>query len=82
MREPPLSPEDALETFQLPPGFRIELVAAEPGIADPVAMAFDPQGRLHVVEMPDYPLETEPMSRVRFPPASAAGPGSEGILRQ
>ena len=66
MREPPLSPEDALETFQLPPGFRIELVAAEPEIADPVAMAFDPQGRLYVVEMPDYPLETEPEGRVKI----------------
>lgn len=65
-REPPLSPGDALETFQLPPGFRIELVAAEPEIADPVAMAFDPQGRLYVAEMGDYPLATEPRGRIKM----------------
>ncbi|PYV32813.1 MAG: hypothetical protein DMG09_23645, partial [Acidobacteria bacterium] len=38
---PPYSPADALKTFQLPQGFRIELVASEPEIIDPVAMAFD-----------------------------------------
>ena len=65
-REPPLSPEDALGTFQLPPGFRIELVAVEPEIADPVAMAFDPQGRLYVAEMADYPLAAEPKGLVKM----------------
>src|SRR2546425_6970826 len=53
---PPYSPKDALQTFRLPPGFRIELVAAEPEVMDPVAMAFDERGRLFVVEMPDYPM--------------------------
>lgn len=64
-RGPPLSPEEALGTFQLPSGFRIELAVAEPEIADPVAMAFDPQGRLYVDEMPDYPLDAEPKGRVK-----------------
>lgn len=65
----PLSPAAALADFALPPGFRIELVAAEPQIVDPVAMAFDPQGRLWVVEMHDYPLLAEgakPSSRIRI----------------
>lgn len=53
---PPYSPGEALKSFQLPPGFRMELVAAEPQVVDPVAMAFDAQGRLFVVEMPDYPM--------------------------
>src|SRR5690625_5960668 len=35
---PDLSPEQALETFQLEGGFRIEQVAHEPDIVDPVAM--------------------------------------------
>ena len=35
-------------------GFRIELVAAEPLVVDPVATAFDEQGGLFVVEMRDY----------------------------
>src|SRR5437867_1300134 len=51
----PLDPSQARTTFQLPPGFAIELVAAEPDIVDPVAMAFDENGRLYVVEMPGYP---------------------------
>lgn len=63
---PPLAPRDALTTFRLPEGFRIELVAAEPDVADPVAMAFDPQGRIYAVEMIDYPDEREPAGRIRL----------------
>src|SRR4051794_25453237 len=37
---PALSPEEALKTFTLAPGFRIEVVAAEPLIQDPVVIAF------------------------------------------
>ena len=55
----PLAPEAALADFRLPDGYQIELVAAEPEVVDPVAVAFDPQGRLWVVEMRDYPLLPE-----------------------
>jgi putative membrane-bound dehydrogenase-like protein len=48
---PALSPADALKTFALQDGFRVELVASEPLVEDPVAITFDPQGRLWVVEM-------------------------------
>jgi putative membrane-bound dehydrogenase-like protein len=51
----PPSPEQAQTQFCLPPGLRIELVAAEPDVQSPVAMAFDEDGRLWVVEMRDYP---------------------------
>src|SRR2546426_3195320 len=51
----PLSPKEALKHFQLAPGLRIELVACEPQIESPVAMAFDEDGKLWVVEMRDYP---------------------------
>ncbi len=51
---PALAPADALKTFKLPPGFRMELVAAEPLVFDPVAMSFGPDGRLWVVEMRAY----------------------------
>ena len=61
---PPFPPQEALESFQLPPGFEIELVAAEPLIADPVAAAFDGRGRLFVLEMGDYPMQSEPQGRV------------------
>ena len=51
----PLSPAEAQKLFKLPPGLRIELVAAEPQIESPVAMAFAPDGKIWVVEMKDYP---------------------------
>ena len=50
----PLSPKDALQAFEVAPGFRIELVAAEPLVVDPIAFCFDPKGRLIVVEMRGY----------------------------
>jgi len=51
---PPLAPDQALKSFKLQPGFRIELVAAEPLVRDPVQIAFDPDGRLWVLEMRGY----------------------------
>jgi putative membrane-bound dehydrogenase-like protein len=51
---PPLLPDEARRTFHLAPGYRIELVASEPLVQDPVAIDWDPQGRLWVVEMPGY----------------------------
>ena len=62
---PPHPPAEALSTFQLPEGFRIELAAAEPDVVDPVAMAFDARGRLYVVEMRDYPYQPEAQGRVK-----------------
>ena len=52
---PFLTPQEALASFQLEPGLRIELVAAEPLVVDPVAFAFDGQRRLYVVEDRGYP---------------------------
>lgn len=49
-----LSPEETLQTFKIAPGYRIEIVAAEPLISTPVAMQFDANGRLWVVEMNGY----------------------------
>ena len=49
---PALSPADALKAFQFAErGFRIELVASEPMIQEPVAAQFDHEGKLWVVEM-------------------------------
>ena len=50
----PLSVEQAKAAFELAPGYRIELVAAEPLVIDPVAFCFDPAGRMIVVEMRGY----------------------------
>src|SRR6516162_3872052 len=51
----PLSPQEELATFHLPKGFRAQLVASEPNVVDPVALAFDESGRLYVAEMIGYP---------------------------
>jgi putative membrane-bound dehydrogenase-like protein len=49
------TPAEIASSLRLDPGLRAELVAAEPQIESPVAMAFDEEGRLWVVEMRDYP---------------------------
>lgn len=48
-------PAEALKSFQTLGGFRLDLLAAEPLVMDPVAAAYDEDGRLFVVEMTDYP---------------------------
>ena len=63
---PPYAPEEALTTFEIEEGFRIELVAAEPLVRDPVAMDIDENGRIFVVEMPGYPLDTGGSGRVKL----------------
>ena len=52
---PPKSPKESLGTIKVKPGFKVELVVAEPLIEDPVAFDWGPDGRLWVVEMRDYP---------------------------
>ena len=51
---PPLSPAEALKRFSMPPGYRVELVASEPLVQDPVMIDWDGEGRMWVVEMPGY----------------------------
>ena len=56
---PVLSPEEAASTFFLPPGYRLELVAAEPLVSDPVWIDMDADGRLWVVEMRGFMPDNE-----------------------
>lgn len=51
---PVLSAVDELRTLRVSPDLRIDLVASEPLVRDPVAMCFDARGRLWVVEMSGY----------------------------
>src|SRR5882762_9422828 len=53
-RFPAIEPKDALKSFQIKKGFHLEIAACEPNIASPVALSFDENGRLFVVEMIDY----------------------------
>jgi mono/diheme cytochrome c family protein len=53
-----LTPEEALKTFTLPEGYKIECFASEkdfPALQKPMQMSFDNQGRLWVATMPAYP---------------------------
>lgn len=49
-----LSPEESMETFYLPEGYKVELVASEPMIDEPVTIAWDGNGRMYVAEMSTY----------------------------
>lgn len=63
---PPYSPRQSLKTFRIEKGFRIELFVSEPQVSDPVAMEFDEDGRIYVVEMHGYPLDTGPSGRIKL----------------
>ncbi len=56
----PLEPAESIKHFQLDAGLQIELAACEPAVVDPIAIRFDEDGRLWVVEMRDYPNGPKP----------------------
>ncbi len=62
----PAGTKDPLSTFELEKGFKIELVAAEPLISDPVDMEIDEYGRLYVVEMHGYPLDKGGSGKIKL----------------
>ncbi len=64
-----LSPDESLAAIRTRPELTVELVAAEPLVASPVAIDFGPDGKLWVAEMADYPLgldgNYQPGGRIR-----------------
>ena len=56
-KAPVLSAEEEMKTMVLPPGYRVELVAKEPLVVDPIAIDFDADGRMWVLEMPGFMSE-------------------------
>ena len=60
------SAQAALSTFTIEPGFKIELVASDPLISDPVDMMIDEYGRMYVVEMPGMPLNKSGKGKVKL----------------
>jgi putative heme-binding domain-containing protein len=52
----PLTPQEELKKFTLPPGFEIQLVASEPEIIKPMNLAFDDRGRLLCTQSVEYPF--------------------------
>ena len=67
---PMLSPEESRRSIYLPEGFKLELVASEPMIEEPIAIAFDGDGKMYVAELLTYMQDidgtntNEPWSRV------------------
>lgn len=67
--KPPNDPrpaEEAAKLMTVPPGFTVEVVAAEPDIVNPVSMTFDERGRIWITESLEYPRKK-------------AGPGRDRI---
>jgi len=64
------SPEASRKSIRVRPGFKVELMAAEPLVRDPIAFEWGADGKLWVVEMGDYPLGADgkgkPGGEVKF----------------
>ncbi|RVU01410.1 c-type cytochrome [Mucilaginibacter limnophilus] len=67
----PLSPQEAIKTIHVQPGYHLELVASEPMVQEPVAIAWDGNARLYVAELNTYMQdvdgtnENKPWSRIK-----------------
>ena len=55
----PLTPEQSILAFHLPPGYHMELVASEPMISEPVAIAWDGNARMYVAQMESYTQDAD-----------------------
>src|SRR5215467_5408048 len=61
---PALSQQEEIKTFKLQPGYRVECIAAEPLVHDPIAMSIDPDGRLWVCEMRGFMPDLDQMNEM------------------
>ncbi|WP_220763810.1 c-type cytochrome [Flavobacterium sp. UMI-01] len=50
----PVSPEESMKLMAMQKGYRLELVASEPMVSEPVAIVWDGNGRMYVAEMNTY----------------------------
>jgi putative membrane-bound dehydrogenase-like protein len=53
----PLSPEESIRRMAMPPGFRVEAIAAEPNVREPSDVCWDERGRMFVCELHGYNME-------------------------
>jgi putative membrane-bound dehydrogenase-like protein len=77
----PLPPQEQRSRFRLPPGFEIQLVAAEPTIQKPMNMAFDTRGRLWVTHSVEYPFAPPADATPRDGLTVLADFGPDGLAR-
>lgn len=68
----PKSPEEEMKHIYLPKGYHLQLVASEPMVSQPVAIAWDGNGRMYVAELNTYMLdadgtgENEPKCKIKL----------------
>jgi putative heme-binding domain-containing protein len=74
----PLTPQEERKKFKLPPGFDIQLVAAEPDIQKPMNLAFDAKGRLWVTHSVEYPFAVADAEKSRDGLTILDGIGPDG----
>ena len=55
-----LTPERAAEAMSVPEGFRVDLIAGEPDLHQPIALTIDERGRIWVAEAHSYPVKRAP----------------------
>lgn len=78
----PRTPEEEQKSFRLPPGFEIQLVAAEPDIFKPMNLAFDDRGRLWVTDTLEYPYPAAAGVKPRDTVKVLSNFGREGRARR
>lgn len=70
LRVQPVEAEEAVKRFELQPGYEMQLVASEPQIVEPVALAYDENGKLFVAEY------------LKFPATDGHSDGPDGCIRR
>ncbi|MCP4190225.1 MAG: c-type cytochrome [Planctomycetaceae bacterium] len=83
------SPSESLRQMQLADGFRVNIIAAEPLVRQPVAIEFDDRGRLWVIQYLQYPnpaglkrIQVDRYSRTKYDRIPAPPPhGPRGADR-
>jgi putative membrane-bound dehydrogenase-like protein len=74
----PLTAEEQQKKFRLPPGFEIQLVAAEPEVRKPINLNFDHAGRLYFSQSVEYPFAAKEGTKPRDTVRVIEGIGANG----
>ncbi|WP_165250835.1 PVC-type heme-binding CxxCH protein [Paludisphaera soli] len=78
----PRSPEDERKALHVPPGFEVQLVAADPDIQKPLNLAFDDKGRLWITDTVEYPYPAAEGTRPRDTVKILSDFGPDGRARK
>ncbi|MDG3002880.1 PVC-type heme-binding CxxCH protein [Paludisphaera mucosa] len=76
------SPADEQKALHAPPGFEVQLVAAEPDIQKPLNLAFDDKGRLWITDTVEYPYAAAPGVKTRDTVKILSDFGPDGRARK